>query len=116
MCTGDDALQVTDPDAVTDGVDDTDDGVAVLVKSARDVDRGAIREMFAFHVEFAAPLAVPMTVESVVQPGAEMEARVGDGLDGDRPRAAVGHREMQRATQDAAVVVAHTQLGKTCGE
>ena len=100
---GDDGLHVAPAGAAADRIGHPHHRVADLVDARRDGRVGAVGDVLAVDVQRAAPLAVMVAVEPEVQPDAEMDAGVAERLDRDRPGRAVGHREVQRAAEDAPV-------------
>src|SRR3954467_12233852 len=91
MVAGDDRLAVSPPLAATDGIGDVDDGVADLVEATRVLGRRAVGDTLAVDDEVTTPLAVEVAVEAEVETRPEVEAGVGDDLDGQGARRAVGH-------------------------
>src|SRR5262249_14545929 len=104
-------LEVAPTPSAAIWVVDAHDRVADLVESARVLQGRAVRDVLAVDVERAAPFAVVVTVEAEVQAGTEMKAGVADCFDGDRARAAVAHRAVQRSAEHAPVQRVEPQLG-----
>src|SRR5438105_7304376 len=73
-------------------VSDAHDGVPNLVDASCVLGRRAVTDPFAVDVKLAPPFAVVVTVKAEIETRAQMEARIGNGLDLDRAHSAVGHR------------------------
>ncbi len=102
--------------AAADGVVHPHHRVADLVQPPGDRRVGAVGDVLTVDVQRAAPLAVVVAVEAEVQPAAEMDAGVAQRLNGDRPVAAVGHREVHRAAEHAPVGRSKRRSGRSRGE
>ena len=71
------------------------------MQPACDLRGPTVRDPLAIGVELSAPFAVVVTVETEVQPRAQLYAGVAEHLDAERPLTAVSHGRGHRAAEQA---------------